>query len=562
MKSTTAYFSMEIGIDAAMPTYSGGLGVLAGDMLRAAADLKVPLVAVTLLHRKGYFHQRINAEGWQTEEEAAWTVSDYLQKMPAQVSVSIESRTVFITCWRFVITGVSGFEIPVYFLDTDVDGNSDWDRTLTHYLYGGDDHYRLCQEVVLGIGGARMLSALGHTDITQYHMNEGHSSLLVLELLDEEREKAGRSTILPEDIKAVRERCVFTTHTPVPAGHDRFPMELVEKVLGRAEVTEMQDVFCCDGQLNLTYLALNLSRYINGVAKKHSEVSRLMFTTYEIDAITNGVHAGTWAAPPLQKLFDAYIPGWRQDNFSLRSALSIPRNEIWTTHQEAKATMIENINRAANSDLNAEVFTLGFARRATGYKRWELLFEDIERLKNIAARFGSIQIIFSGKAHPNDQTGKQAIQYILQMREALKQDMKIAFVENYTMNVAKLLVSGVDVWLNTPQPPLEASGTSGMKAAINGVPSLSILDGWWLEGHIEGVTGWAIGEKHLGNQETENNTNDAHSLYDKLENIILPLFYQDRKKFTAVMKHAIAINGSFFNAQRMVQQYVMNAYYH
>jgi starch phosphorylase len=561
MKSTTAYFSMEIGIDAALPTYSGGLGVLAGDMLRAAADLKVPLVAVTLLHRKGYFHQRINADGWQIEEEAAWKVSDYLQKMPAQVSVSIESRSVLITCWRFVIKGVSGFEIPVYFLDTDVDGNSDWDRRLTDYLYGGDDHYRLCQEVVLGIGGARMLRALGHTDIAQYHMNEGHSSLLVLELLDEEREKAGRSTILPEDIKAVRERCVFTTHTPVPAGHDRFPMELVEKVLGRAEVTEMQDIFCCDGQLNLTYLALNLSRHINGVAKKHSEVSRLMFTTYEIDAITNGVHTGTWAAPPLQKLFDAYIPGWRQDNFSLRSALSIPRKEIWAAHQEAKRTMMENINRVANSDLNAEVFTLGFARRATGYKRWELLFEDVERLKNITARFGSIQVIFSGKAHPNDQTGKQAIQYILQMRETLKQDMKIVFVENYTMDVAKLLVSGVDVWLNTPKPPLEASGTSGMKAAINGVPSLSILDGWWLEGHIEGVTGWAIGEKHLGNQETQNNANDAHSLYDKLENVILPLFYQDRKKFTIVMKHAIAINGSFFNAQRMVQQYVMNAYY-
>ncbi|MEW6128349.1 MAG: alpha-glucan family phosphorylase [Acidobacteriota bacterium] len=556
-----AYFSMEIGINAEIPTYSGGLGVLAGDTIRAAADLKVPLVAVTLLHRKGYFHQRITPDGWQTEEPAHWAVDDFLEKLPVEVCVSIESRTVRLGCWRYEVTGISGFKIPVYFLDTDLPQNSDWDRELTHYLYGGDRRYRLCQEVILGIGGIRLLRALGHQNIERFHLNEGHSSLLTLELLDEQRQQAQHETFLSQDIEAVRDKCIFTTHTPVPAGHDQFPLELAEQVLGRRDIFAMKEVFCCEGRLNLTYLALNLSRHINGVAKKHMEVSRSLFAHYEIDAITNGVHAATWTAQPFQTLFDRYIPGWRQDNFSLRSALRIAKEEIWAAHQEAKKALFHYANHLTNAGLDMDVFTLGFARRATEYKRWELLFADVEQLKAIATQFGGLQIIFSGKAHPQDQAGKRAIKRILELKETLRKEMTIVFLENYDMEVAKFLVAGADVWLNTPLPPFEASGTSGMKAALNGVPSLSVLDGWWLEGHIEGVTGWAIGEKILSGKTAQDSSNDARSLYDKLAGVVLPLFYQDRRRFLDIMAHAIALNGSFFNAHRMIEQYVLNAYF-
>ncbi|HJU03819.1 MAG TPA: alpha-glucan family phosphorylase, partial [Nitrospiraceae bacterium] len=299
-----AYFSMEVGINARIPTYSGGLGVLAGDTIRAAADLNVPMVAVTLLHRKGYFYQRLGTDGWQTEEPVEWIVEDFLTEMPERVKVAIEGRTVELRCWRYEVQGVGGHTIPIYFLDADLSQNSDYDRTLTHFLYGGDQHYRLCQEVILGIGGVRMLRALGYDALDRFHMNEGHASLLVLELLDEEACKAGRNAITDEDIDAVRKQCVFTTHTPVPAGQDKFAMDQVMRVLGRRGVYDRKDVFCCEGVLNMTYLALNLSHYVNGVAKKHGEVSQAMFSRYVIDAITNGVHAATWVSEPFAKLYD------------------------------------------------------------------------------------------------------------------------------------------------------------------------------------------------------------------------------------------------------------------
>jgi len=321
-QQTIAYFSMEVGLKPAMPTYSGGLGVLAGDTIRSAADLRVPMVAVTLLYRKGYFRQKIEADGWQREWPAAWAVEDFLEEMPQRTSVTVEGRAVHLRAWRYEVKGVSDFKGPVFFLDSDLPENSEWDRTLTHLLYGGDRHYRLCQEVILGIGGVRMLRALGYDRIERFHMNEGHSSLLTLELLDDESRRAGRQSIIHEDIEAVRKRCVFTTHTPVPAGHDQFSLDLVNRVLGHRQVlVDMEDVFCCEGLLNMTYLALNLSRYINGVAKKHGEISRLMFAGHTIDAITNGVHAATWVSHPFQDLYDRHIPGWRDDNFSLRYAL-------------------------------------------------------------------------------------------------------------------------------------------------------------------------------------------------------------------------------------------------
>ncbi len=556
-----AYFSMEVALEAGMPTYSGGLGVLAGDTIRSAADLKVPMVAVTLIHRKGYFRQRLDPNGRQLEEPVDWVVENFLAAMPQKAAVTIEGRTVQIRAWKYELIGIGGFKIPVYFLDADLPENSEWDRTITHFLYGGDQHYRLCQEGILGIGGVKILRALGYKAIDRFHMNEGHSSLLTLELLDEAAREAGRPSITHDDVEAVRRRCVFTTHTPVPAGHDQFPLDLVTRVLGRREIYDMKDVFCCEGRLNMTYLALNLSHYVNGVAKKHGEVSRLMFAGHKIDAITNGVHAATWTSASFQQLYDEHIPGWRQDNFSFRYALAIPKQEVWEAHVRAKERLIEHVNRATGVAMDSDILTIGFARRAATYKRADLLFEDIERLKSIASKMGALQVVYSGKAHPQDEGGKELIKKIFYDKELLKNDIRIAYVENYDLELGKIITSGVDVWLNTPQPPLEASGTSGMKAALNAVPSFSVLDGWWIEGCIEGITGWSIGKNTKRTEESHDRSEDASSLYEKLEKTILPLFYRDRDRFVEVMLHCIALNGSFFNTQRMLQQYVTNAYF-
>jgi len=558
---TIAYFSMEIGLQAGMPTYSGGLGILAGDTIRAAADLNVPMVAVTLLYRKGYFYQRLDATGWQTEEPVEWVIEDFVQEMAQRVTVTVEGRTVQLGCWKYDVVGANGSLIPVYFLDTDLPDNTEWDRTLTHVLYGGDQRYRLCQEAVLGIGGVRMLRALGYDYLERFHMNEGHASLLTLELLEEKARAAGRTTLNHDDIEAVRRQCLFTTHTVVPAGHDQFPLALVERVLGHREVfIDKKDVFCHEGVLNLTYLALNLSHYINGVAKRHGEESSLLFAGYVIDSITNGVHAATWVAEPFQELYDRYIPAWRQDNFNLRYALSIPKEEIWRAHTQVKKQLIRYVNRETNAGMDVDALTLGFGRRATTYKRADLLFADPERLKSIVTHAGPLQVIYGGKAHPQDYGGKELIKRIFQAKERLKRDIKISYVENYDMDLGKMMVAGVDVWLNTPQPPLEASGTSGMKAALNGVPSLSVLDGWWIEGRIEGVTGWAIGEHDPRSAGGGERSKVVSSLYDKLEHLISPLFYHHWDQFLDVMLHAIALNGSFFNTHRMILQYVLKAY--
>jgi len=394
--------------------------------------------------------------------------------------------------------------------------------------------------------------------VSFFHMNEGHASLLTLELMDEEMKKSGRTSFTQEDIDAVKGKCVFTTHTPVQAGHDQFPLDLAEKVLGRKEICDNKDIFCHEGTLNMTYLALNLSHYINGVAKRHGEISRHLFAGYAIEAITNGVHAATWVCNPLSKLFDYYVPGWRKDNFSLRYGLSIPRDEIWKAHVLAKQRLIQYVNRETNAGLDIDILTIGFARRSAAYKRADLIFRDIERLKGISAKAGPIQMVFAGKAHPQDQDGKELIKKIFEMKKALRQEVRIAYLEHYDISLSRTIISGSDLWLNTPQAPLEASGTSGMKAALNGVPSLSVLDGWWIEGCIEGVTGWAIGGRGESPGDPEK---DATSLYDKLERVIIPMFYHGRDNYTEVMRHAIALNGSFFNTHRMMEQYVLNAYF-
>ncbi len=585
VKRIVAYFSMEIALENAMPSYSGGLGVLAGDTIRAAADLRLPMVAISLLYRKGFFTQRLSEDGSQTEEPVEWRVEDFLQEETARANVSIENRRVELRCWRYSVKGVRGFDVPVYFLDADLPSNAEVDRNLTGSLYGGDSYYRLRQEVILGIGGVRILRAVGYNDLTRFHMNEGHAALLSLQLLTDEAEKAGRESIRKEDIEKVRSKCVFTTHTPVPAGHDRFPMEYLTRVFpGQTEFLDLKDSTSADllkrvlqadqnfpglqeaarrgASLNMTQLALGLSTYVNGVAKQHGETSRQMFPEVPIEAITNGVHAGTWTSAPFQQLFDRYVPSWREDNYSLRGALGLPAEEVWAAHLIAKHDLLETVREKTGLNFDPEVFTIGFARRATGYKRADLILSDLDRLRQIAKNAGHFQIIYAGKAHPNDGGGKDIIRRIFQAKKALRKAVPVVFLDDYNLDLGGKVTSGVDLWLNTPQFPMEASGTSGMKAALNGVPSLSILDGWWVEGHIEGVTGWCIGESRrtvAGSAPADSKT-EAQSLYAKLEEVILPMYYNDRAKFLAVMQHAIAINGSFFNTQRMVQQYITDAY--
>lgn len=559
-KISVAYFSMEIALDPAIPTYSGGLGVLAGDTLRAAADLGVPLAAVTLVHRKGYFRQKLDSSGQQIESTDEWSPESLLEAMPPIATVAIEGHDVRVRCWRYAIQGLRGATIPVYLLDTNVDGNSAADRELTDTLYGGDARYRLAQEAVLGMGGVEMLRLLGHTGIHSYHMNEGHSALLTLALAEQQLDLRRGARLSKADGEAVRRQCVFTTHTPVPAGHDKFAWPLVRQVLGAERAERLQKSGCCaDNALNMTYLALRFSRYINGVAMSHGEVSQGMYPAYPVQSITNGVHAPTWVARPFQTLFDQYIPRWRGDNRYLRNAVGIPLVEIRKTHKQTKRELLEVVARRTGVKLKQTVFTIGFARRATAYKRASLLFTNVQRLRWIARMVGPMQIIFGGKAHPHDAPGKALIRDLFAVREQLEGAIQVVYVENYDMEWARWLTSGVDLWLNTPQRPMEASGTSGMKAALNGVPSLSVLDGWWVEGHVEGKTGWSIGNG--GSGEPEDTAAEANSLYEKLESAILPMYYGQPNAYAAVARYAISLNGSFFNTQRMVRQYLTNAYF-
>jgi starch phosphorylase len=557
--STIAYFSMEIALDAALPTYSGGLGVLAGDTLRSAADLGLPTVGVTLLHRKGYFDQHLDPSGTQSESPVVWRPEERLEQLPVTVSVEIEGRQVSIRPWKFSVIGVTGHEVPVYLLDTALPENSEFDRSLTDSLYGGDNHYRLCQEVVLGLGGIAVLRALGREVNTCHHINEGHAALLTLGLLERRLVGRGPWDVTEADCDAVRGHCIFTTHTPVPAGHDKFSMDLVRRVLGaeRAQLIETAHLND-DGQLNMTHLALRLCRFTNAVALRHRDVSRDMFPAHSIAAITNGVHALTWTSEPFRELFDKHIPQWRQDNLYLRYALTIPLDEIRGAHQRAKQRLFDEVATRTGAHFDPGVFTIGFARRATTYKRNDLIFSDVDRLRRIVQRIGGLQILFAGKAHPRDEWGKALIKRIFEASAELKDTIRVVYLDNYDMTLGALLTSGVDLWLNNPMRPLEASGTSGMKAALNGVPSLSILDGWWIEGHVEGVTGWAIGDDV---ELPVDPSRDIYDLYLKLERVIVPMFYGHPYAFAEVQRAAIAINGSFFNTQRMVRQYMQHAYF-
>jgi starch phosphorylase len=552
-----AYFSMEIALTNAIPTYAGGLGVLAGDTLRSAADLEVPMVAVTLVSRMGYFRQELDAQGRQREMPDPWDPAGMATPLNAKVVVNIEGRRVWVGAWLYIVKGEGVGRQPVILLDTNLDENMPEDRELTHYLYGGDQTYRLKQEMVLGVGGVRLLLALGF-EVNEYHMNEGHSALLAVELL--RRYSFPSRDLQPGeseyDIPRVRELCNFTTHTPVEAGQDRFPYELVRRLFNE-DYIDFNTLKRLGGneELNMTRLALNLSEYVNGVAERHAEVSRRMFPGYRVKAVTNGVHPHTWTSPSFSRLYDRHLPGWcHEPELLLRADCCITDAEVWEAHREAKAALIDKITALAGVALNPKVPIFGFARRMTAYKRPDLLFSHLERLKDIAQQW-PFQLVMAGKAHPHDEGGKRLIEQIHEHLRGLDGTVRGVFLPNYDMEQALAMVAGVDVWFNTPLRPLEASGTSGMKAAFNGVPQLSVLDGWWIEGCIEGVTGWAIGDSN-----ESDNGNDAASLYDKLERTVLPLYYSDQPGWIAVMKGAICKSASYFNSHRMMRRYATEAY--
>jgi glycogen phosphorylase len=549
-----AYFSMEIALSPALPTYSGGLGMLAGDTLRSAADTAAPMVAVSLVHRRGYFRQHLDDSGQQTESDVPWSPETTLPSANQLLALTVQGRQLLVRAWRFDVIGVTGHIIPVFLLDTDVEGNDEWDRHLTDHLYGGDSYYRLCQEAVLGLGGIALLNALGcKPDV--YHMNEGHAALLTIALLEERLAGKPLREATEADIQAVCQQCVFTTHTPVPAGHDQFGLDHMYQVLGhdRAAAIDASGSLH-NGLMNMTYLALRFSRYVNGVAMQHGKVSQKMFPEYKVYSITNGVHAATWLSESFQELLDAEIANWRTDNRYFRSIYGIDPARITACHVKNKHRLFATLAKRTGHYFNPNVLTLGFARRVATYKRASLLLHDPARLVSIAQKIGGLQILFAGKAHPADTAGKGLIREVYEAAAKLNSAaLKIYYIENYDWELGSLLTQGVDVWVNTPRRPYEASGTSGMKAALNGVPSLSVLDGWWIEGCAEDTTGWAI-------EDGENEEAEANSLYEKLEKRIAPL-YANPSSWARIQQHCIGINGTFFNTHRMLSQYLANAYY-
>jgi starch phosphorylase len=556
-KTRIAYFSMEIALRPEVHTYAGGLGVLAGDTARSAADLELPMVFVSLVSRAGYVRQEIDAEGRQVTRPNPWAPEKFTDRLDAMVAVPIEGREVWIRPWLYRLVCPLGHCVPVLLLDTDLDQNSIEDRQITAHLYGGGDVYRLKQEIVLGIGGARMLQALGF-NIGTYHLNEGHAALLTLHLLRYFRQPPedvgpGES---PYDHAQVRERCIFTTHTPVEAAFDRFSYPLVQRLLD--DYIELDEIkrFAGPDNLNMTRLALRLSGRVNGVSERHAETTSRIFPGYRVRAVTNGVHAQTWTHAGFAKLYQAKLPHWAHEPEALTRADQLDDDAVWAAHQEAKRDLIAQVDGASTFTLNTEVPLIGFARRMTQYKRPGLLFSDMDRIAAIA-RKRPFQVIFAGIAHPSDAPGQSLIEAINQHIRQLADAVPIVFLPNYDIRIAASLVSGVDIWLNTPLPPMEASGTSGMKAALNGVLNLSVLDGWWVEAWIEGVTGWAIGDDDGGSAK---HGNDAVDLYRKLEQVVLPLYYDDRPRWIWMMKQAISKIGSYYNSTRMMRRYATESY--
>jgi starch phosphorylase len=600
-----AYFSAEFGLHEALPIYSGGLGILSGDHCKAASDLGLPFIGVGFLYPQGYFTQRIDQEGRQ---QAEYEKIDFAEvpAIPALdpqghellVSVDLPGRTVYAKIWRIQVG-----RIPIYLMDTDVPRNAPQDRELSARLYGGDREMRISQEIVLGIGGVRAVTALGYQP-SVWHMNEGHSAFLGLERVRLMVQEAGLS--FEDAVEAVRSDTLFTTHTPVPAGNDAFAFELVDKFfwqywgqlgLDRERFIEFaRQELPWGPQYSMTVLALRLSGFANGVSQLHGEVSRSMWRflwpdlptdEVPIGAITNGVHTQTWLAPELKGLYERYLPSdWEEhieDDSTWDAVERIPNHELWATHQACKEKMIAFVRRRvrqqylrhgestqrltrADSILNPHALTIGFARRFATYKRAMLIFHDLERIGRILNDSQRpVQIIFSGKAHPDDEPGRALIQQVYELSQKPEFAGKIVFLENYDMNIARHLIAGVDIWLNTPRRPREASGTSGQKAALSGVPNFSILDGWWEEGY-NGNNGWAIGENREYKDLATQDEADAYSLYTTLEDEIIPAYFQRHAegdvpaRWVAIMKNAIRSCAPEFSMRRMVIDYTERYY--
>jgi starch phosphorylase len=552
-----AYFSMEMAIRPEMHTYSGGLGVLAGDTAHSCADLELPTVFVTLISRRGYLRQEFDESGWQIEAEDPWRPEDFATALRAKVAVPIGDREVWVRPWLYVLTSSLGQSVPVLLLDTDLAENHPDDRKITDRLYGGDAEYRLKQEIVLGIGGLRLLSALGFNNVGIYHLNEGHAALLALDLLRRHPQPPDqvRAGEIMYDLGRVRERCIFTTHTPVEAGHDKFPYALVEKLLPDYMDCAQIKLIAGADMMNMTKLALMLSGFINGVAERHAETAARMFPGYRIRAVTNGVHLPTWAHIAFCSLYNRHFHTWRHEPEVLVQADQLPSETILAARRTVKQDLIDFVAARAGVKLDPAKPIIGYARRMTSYKQPELLFTSLDELRRVNARY-PFQVVLSGKAHPLDYNGKRLIQNIHRHIRELRDEIPIVFLPNYDLAGAKAVVAGVDVWLNTPVPPMEASGTSGMKAALNGALNLSVLDGWWLEACIEGVTGWAIG--HDGGVGAAQAT--AGDLYEKLEKAVLPLYYEDPDGWMRMMKASISKIPPYFNTQRMMRRYGAEGY--
>ncbi|MFX1366629.1 MAG: alpha-glucan family phosphorylase [Promethearchaeota archaeon] len=554
LKSNTnvAYISMEIAVDSNIPTYSGGLGVLSGDTVRSAADLEIPMVGICLCYSSGYFYQFFNEFGEQREKEIAWNFYYEFDKVEKPISMKIENKDVLVSAWLYRVIGQSGHVLPIYLLTTEVEGNEDWMKKMTGSLYDSTSRWnRIVQEMILGIGGVKLLKSLGYDNIETYHLNEGHGSFATLELYNE-----------LGSIEKVKEKVVFTTHTPVPAGHDRFKQELVNKVFENRIPKEIRPLADDNGEFNMTFLGMALSRYRNAVAKKHGDISREMFPQYDIDYITNGVHLPFWVSRPFRKIFNKKWPNWRANPNILENAIELDDLELFDAHIENKFNLINYQKGHSWNLLDEELITIGFARRFATYKRAILIFHDIDRLGKICKN--SIQFIFAGKAHPKDQMGKDYIKQIQESGEYLYDNygVKVVMMENYNMDLSHLLVSGVDIWLNTPNRYREASGTSGMKAALNGVLNFSVQDGWWLEAYrMNSMAGWAIGPND-SNPEDPGVSNswdiDSNVIYETLENKIIPT-YMDHDEWIFRQKNAIALS-AYFNTHRMIEEYAERAY--
>jgi len=547
-KVTVAYFTMEVALRGDIPTFAGGLGVLAGDVMRSCADLGVRAVCVTIGWQHGYQKQQINPDGTQRYEELSWNPEEHLTALPTKITVKVEGRDIVVGAWLMELRGAKGV-IPLYFLDTNLAENRPEDREITGHLYGGDAAMRLRQEIVLGIGGVRMLRARGYEDIGTFHLNEGHCAFLTLELL---REHGYQD-------EAVRRSCCFTTHTPVKAGHDVFAYDLAWRVVGDMLPWHIKKL-AGEGALSMTHLAMNLSRALFGVSRIHGHASRELFGEPRIGYITNGAHHVQWTAPELQELFDRFIPGWREDPSLLeKHCRDLPDEDLWKAHQGAKARLFVEVQKHSDAPFDLDTLTVASARRVVAYKRPELLYTNLARLREVAA--GKLQIIHAGNAHSSDLFAQEVIRRMIERSRELRDCLRIVYLPNYNPDLAKLLCAGADVWLNTPMRLHEASGTSGMKACLNGVLNLSTLDGWWVEGYErDSEAGWRIGPLAQALDAEDTRQIDAEDLYTQLQYEVIPEYaYPQRARWIRRMKRAIGLLGHF-NTHRCVQEYLEQAW--